>query len=156
MTDFSFDYEDENGTPVANGVYPNKRPRSSMSPAIVFDRDGEVELVTVSSGGSHIIGYTAQSIMNVLDFGLDPQEAINVPHYMNRNGRTDLMILVPGITLDYEAQALADALIARGDPVGVIAQESGLSIIQVVETGSADPEKVTGKDTIQSERRGGG
>jgi len=144
LTDFSFSFEDDDGTPIANRVQPNKRPRSSMSPTIVLDGDGKVELVTGSPGGSRIIGYTAQSIMNVFDFDLDPQEAINVPHYMNRNGRTDLEIPIPGVTEDYDADALAAALIARGhsDPtvppeqrtVGIIEQTSGLSIIQMVET----------------------
>jgi gamma-glutamyltranspeptidase / glutathione hydrolase len=131
LTDFSFSSVDAGGVPIANRVQANKRPRSSMSPTIVFDSDGNVELVTGSPGGSRIIGYTAQSIMNVIDFGLDPQEAINVPHYMNRNGRTDLETPVPGITLDYDAEALADALKTRGHTVGIIAQDSGLSIIQV-------------------------
>ncbi len=139
LTDFSFAFEDEEGTPIANRVQPNKRPRSSMSPTIVFDPKGRVELVTGSPGGSRIIGYTAQSIMNILDFGLDPQEAINVPHYMNRNGRTDLEEPIPGVTLDYDAEALASELIERGHsgpevsdpPVGIITQTSGLSIIQV-------------------------
>ncbi len=143
LTDFSFAFEDADGTLIANRVQPNKRPRSSMSPTIVFDRHGKVELVTGSPGGSRIIGYTAQSIMNSIDFGLDPQEAINVPHFMNRNGRTDLEEPIPGITLDYDAEALAAALVARGhsDPtvppeersVGIITQTSGLSIIQVGE-----------------------
>ncbi len=131
LTDFSFASVDAGGVPIANRVQANKRPRSSMSPTIVFDNDGNVELVTGSPGGSRIIGYTAQSIMNVIDFGLDPQEAINVPHYMNRNGRTDLETPVPGITLVYDAEALADALKTRGHTVGIITQDSGLSFIQV-------------------------
>jgi gamma-glutamyltranspeptidase/glutathione hydrolase len=140
LTDFSFSPIGPGGQPVANRVEANKRPRSSMSPTIVFDADGRVELVTGSPGGSRIIGYTAQSVMNVIDFGLDPQETINVPHYMNRNGRTDIERPIPGITLDYDADALAAELVARGhsnpaDPgqVGIISQTSGLSIIQIVE-----------------------
>ena len=132
LTDFSFAFEDAEGNPIANRVQPNKRPRSSMSPSIVLNGDGEVELVAGSPGGSRIIGYTAQSIMNVLDFGLDPQEAINVPHYMNRNGRTDIEIPIPGVTLDYDAEALKSELEERGHSVGIIAQESGLSNIQVI------------------------
>ena len=131
LTDFSFAPVDSDGTPIANRVQPNKRPRSSMSPTIVFDGRGRVKLVTGSPGGSRIIGYTAQSVMNVLDFGLDPQEAINVPHFMNRNGSTDIETPIPGITLDYDADALSDALIARGHPVNIRSQTSGLSIIQV-------------------------
>ncbi len=141
LTDFSFAATDGDGTPIANRVQPGKRPRSSMSPTIVLNAEDKVELVTGSPGGSRIIGYTAQSIVNIIDFGLDPQEAINVPHYMNRNGRTDLEEPIPGITLEYDAEALRDALIARGhsDPeapieerdVGIITQTSGLSIIQI-------------------------
>ena len=137
LTDFAFDP----GTaeePTANRVQPNKRPRSSMSPTIVLDEDGNVELVTGSPGGSRIIGYTAQSVMNHIDFELDPQESINTPHYMNRNGRTDIEAPLPGITLDYDAEALAIELVEQyghsgpeRPEVGVITQTSGLSIIEV-------------------------
>jgi gamma-glutamyltranspeptidase/glutathione hydrolase len=141
LTDFSFAATDSTGVPIANRVQGNKRPRSSMSPTIVFDEQGRVEIVTGSPGGSRIIGYTAQSIVNMIDFDLDPQQAINVPHYMNRNGRTDIEAPIPGITLNYDAEALAAALKARGHSnpdvpleqrsVGIIAQTSGLSIIQI-------------------------
>jgi gamma-glutamyltranspeptidase/glutathione hydrolase len=151
LTDFSFAFEDSEGMPIANRVEANKRPRSSMSPTIVFDDKGKVKLVTGSPGGSRIIGYTAQSIMNVLEFGLDPQEAINVPHYMNRNGRTDLEEPIPRVTLNYDAEALAAELIGRGhsDPtvpeddreVGIITQTSGLSIIQIVKSYRDRPRK---------------
>jgi gamma-glutamyltranspeptidase/glutathione hydrolase len=80
----------------------------------------------------------------MIDFDLDPQEAINVPHYMNRNfgsSRTDLEQPIPGITWDYDAEALAVELRERGHSnpsaafedreVGIIAQTSGLSIIKV-------------------------
>ena len=131
LTDFSFLPEDAEGMKIANRVEPEKRPRSSMSPTIVFDAEGDVSLVLGSPGGSRIIGYTAQSIVNVIDFGLDPQEAINIPHYMNRNGRTDLERPIPGVTVDYDARALAAALRDRGHPVGIVTQTSGLGIIQV-------------------------
>lgn len=131
LTDFSFAATDSSGLPIANRVQANKRPRSSMSPTIVFDEDGQVEIVTGSPGGSRIIGYTAQSIVNIVDFGLDPQQAINVPHYMNRNGSTDIETPIPGITLDYDADALADALRERDHSVNIRTQTSGLSIIQV-------------------------
>ena len=140
LTDFSFDPVDDNGVPVANRVQPNKRPRSSMSPTIVFDKRGEVEYVTGSPGGSRIIGYTAQSIVNMIDFKRDPQAAINIPHYMNRNGTTDLEEPIPGVTWMYNAEQLAIGLrrIGHSDPtaafadrrVNVRTQTSGLSIIQ--------------------------
>ena len=132
LTDFSFRAEAPDGTKIANRVESGKRPRSSMSPTIVFDADGQVFLVTGSPGGSRIIGYTAQSIMNVIDFDLDPQQAIQVPHFMNRNTRnSDLEVPIPGVTLDYDIAALAAALEARGHNVGQIAQTSGLSVIRV-------------------------
>jgi gamma-glutamyltranspeptidase/glutathione hydrolase len=141
LTDFAFTPV-SNELPVANRVQGNKRPRSSMSPTIVFDDKGRVEYVTGSPGGSRIIGYTAQSIMNMIDFGLDPQEAINVPHYMNRNGRTDVESPIEGVTQNYDAENLAARLkmLGHSDPqadladrqVGVIAQTSGLSIIQIL------------------------
>ena len=104
-------------------------------PSLLLDASGDVELVTGSPGGSSIIGYTAQSIINVLDFGLDPQEAINVPHHQNRNGSTNLEEPIPGVTLDYDVDALAAALEARGHPVSIGALTSGLSVIQVTSKG---------------------
>ncbi|MEM7274029.1 MAG: gamma-glutamyltransferase family protein [Actinomycetota bacterium] len=131
LTDFSFSPTTDDGTPIANRVQPNKRPRSSMSPTIVFDGNGDVELVTGSPGGSRIIGYTAQSIINVIDLGLTPQQAIDVPHFGNRNGTTELETPIPGVTLDYDTAALQAALEARGHPVNVRSMTSGLSMILV-------------------------
>ena len=133
LTDFSFSPADEDGVPVANRVQPGKRPRSSMSPTIVFNEDGEVELVTGSPGGSRIIGYTAQSIINVLDFGMDPQQAINAPHYTNRNSSyTQIEEPIAGVTVGYDAEALANDLRDEFsyDDVRVDTLTSGLSIIQ--------------------------
>ena len=106
-----------------------------MSPTIVLDGNGQVELVTGSPGGSSIIGYTAQSIVNVVDFGLDAQQAVNIPHHQNRNGSTSLEAPIPGVTIDYDVEALAAALEARSHPVSVGALTSGLSVIQVTGTG---------------------
>ncbi len=134
LTDFSFAPFTAEGVPIANRVQPGKRPRSSMSPTIVR-QGGEVVLVTGSPGGSSIIGYTAQSIVNVLDFGLDAQEAVNVPHHQNRNGSTNLEAPIPGVTDDYDVEALRAALEARGHPVSVGTLTSGLSVIQVTDDG---------------------
>jgi gamma-glutamyltranspeptidase/glutathione hydrolase len=141
LTDFARDPFDGNGVPVANRVEANKRPRSSMSPAIVFDADGNVEIVTGSPGGSSIIGYTAQSVMNIVDFGLDPQEAINMPHYQNRNGSTSIEMPIPGITLDYDSAALEAALEALDHNVNVTTMTSGLSVIQVIQDKSKKSKK---------------
>lgn len=136
LTDFSFRPADSEGNPIANRVAGGKRPRSSMSPSIVFDESDEVEIVTGSPGGSRIIGYTAQSIMNMIDFGLDPQQAINSPHYGNRNGSTELEAEIPGVTGPGDAKTLRVGLEALGHPIssnGTLT--SGLSIIHVTDDG---------------------
>ena len=127
----SFRPTDSEGTPIANRVQPNKRPRSSMSPTIVFDANGDVELVTGSPGGSRIIGYTAQTVVNHIDYGLDPQLSVATPHYQNRNGSTDIELPIPGVTLDYDSAALEAALEARGHSVNVRSLTSGLGVIHV-------------------------
>jgi gamma-glutamyltranspeptidase/glutathione hydrolase len=63
-----------------NAVAPGKRPLSSMTPTIVA-RDGEVEMVTGSPGGPRIISTTLLSILNVVDYGMDVQEAVSAPRF---------------------------------------------------------------------------
>lgn len=71
--------------------------------------------------------------MNMVDFGLDPQEAINIPHFMNRNtGTTDLEPPIPAVTIDFDVAALEAALDARGYDARELVQTCGLSIIQVI------------------------
>jgi gamma-glutamyltranspeptidase/glutathione hydrolase len=62
----------------ANAIAPGKRPLSSMSPTIVL-RDGRVFLVLGSPGGSRIITITLQVILNMIDHGMAPQEAVDAP-----------------------------------------------------------------------------
>lgn len=78
------------GQPVANAPAPGKRPRSSMSPTIVFNPDGSLRLLIGSPGGSRIITYVTKTIIGVLDHGLSVQAAIDLPHHANRNGPTEL------------------------------------------------------------------
>ncbi|MEE9272173.1 MAG: gamma-glutamyltransferase [Robiginitomaculum sp.] len=86
LTDFSFAPRDASGNPVANRVQAGKRPRSSMAPHIIFDKDGNFSFATGSPGGSSIIAYTAKTIIGIIDWGLSPQEAINLPNFIARNG----------------------------------------------------------------------
>jgi gamma-glutamyltranspeptidase/glutathione hydrolase len=145
ITDFSFAATDGAGTPIANRVQPKKRPRSSMSPTVVLNEGGKPAYLTGSPGGSRIIGYTAQSLVSMLDFGFDPQQAANTPHYQNRNGDTEIEVPQDGITSDYDFEALGTALEARGHEVVERSGEgSGLSIIQVTTDGflgGADPRR---------------
>ncbi|MBW8831809.1 MAG: gamma-glutamyltransferase family protein [Burkholderiales bacterium] len=141
LTDFSF-VPSENGVPVANRVQGGKRPRSSMSPILVFDRaTGQLVMSLGSPGGSAIINYTAKVLFATLDWKLDVQQAISLPNFGSRNGPTELE--------DGRASpALVDALKARGHEVRLITQTSGLQGIQRVVKdgqpgwfGGADPRR---------------
>ena len=123
LTDFSFAPGD-GGRPVANRVEAGKRPRSSMAPTIVFDRGGDPLLLVGSPGGSQIIGFVAQALVGVLDWGLTPQQAVAAGHVLNRNGPTEL-------EAGTEAAALEAALTARGQKVQVKQLNSGLHAIQI-------------------------
>jgi gamma-glutamyltranspeptidase/glutathione hydrolase len=76
LTDFNF-YPGPAIAPAANAVAGGKRPRSSMTPTIIFDRAGQPAFVTGSPGGSSIIGTTTQSVVALIDFGLDPSRRPN-------------------------------------------------------------------------------
>lgn len=89
LTDFSF-VSDKKGKLIANRIQPGKRPRSSMAPMMVFDQNHKLILVIGSPGGSRIIDYVAKTILAVLDWKMDIQKAIDSPHYINRNGPTEL------------------------------------------------------------------
>ena len=79
------------GLPVANRVAPGKRPRSSMSPLLVFDKhSGELEMSLGSPGGSAIINYVGKTLLGTQDWGLNLQQAINLPNFGSRNGPTEL------------------------------------------------------------------
>jgi gamma-glutamyltranspeptidase/glutathione hydrolase len=134
LTDFSF-RSHQNGVPIANRVEPGKRPRSSMAPTIVL-RDGKPALVLGSPGGSRIIGYVATSIIAILDWGMDVQQAVALPHLINRFGEYDL-------EAGTEAEALAAPLEALGYAVNIRALNSGLHAISIgdVLLGGADPRR---------------
>ena len=89
MTDFSFQ-PSIRGRPIANRIAPGKRPRSSMSPTLVFDRGGKLVLTVGSPGGSRIIGYVVKALVAVLDWKLDLAAAFALPNHVNRNGPIDL------------------------------------------------------------------
>ena len=91
LTDFSFAPKSADGMPIANRVEPGKRPRSSMAPTLVFDKaTGQLVASAGSPGGALIIHYTAKTLYGVLNWGLTPQEAINLPNFGSTNGPTGL------------------------------------------------------------------
>ncbi len=132
LTDFALNPV-ENGQPVANRVEPGKRPRSSMAPTIVF-KDGQLYAVVGSPGGSAIINYVAKTLVGLLDWGLDPQQAVDLPNFGSRNGPTEL-------EKGTEAEAWAAVLEAKAHPVRAIEMTSGIQAILVTPnglTGGAD------------------
>ncbi len=89
LTDFAFEPE-QHGRPVANRAEPGKRPLSSMAPTLVQDADGRLRLVIGSPGGTRIINYVAQAIVEVLDFGSDIETAVSAPHFVAQGERLEL------------------------------------------------------------------
>ncbi|MCL4763537.1 MAG: gamma-glutamyltransferase, partial [Burkholderiales bacterium] len=81
LTDFSFVPAGADGAPAANRVEPGKRPRSSMTPVVVLDARGDLEAVLGSPGGSAIIAYVAKTIVGLVDWRLDVQQAIDLPNF---------------------------------------------------------------------------
>lgn len=90
LTDFSFKPVDDSGKAVANKVASSKRPRSSMSPTIVLDQDGEFLMASGSPGGNSIIAYTAKTLVGVLEWGLSPQQAVDLPNMVARRGKVKI------------------------------------------------------------------
>ncbi|MDY0870732.1 gamma-glutamyltransferase [Dongia rigui] len=137
LTDFAFAPAAQ-GRAAANRAEPGKRPRSSMSPTLVFDRkSGTLRAVLGSPGGANIIGYVTQSIVNLVDWRRDPLAAIAAPHFLNRNGPT---VLEEARGLD----ALQTALMARGHKVKVQELNSGANVIVLDGTGllgASDPRR---------------
>ena len=122
LTDFAFEARDEAGRLSPNAVAPGKRPRSSMSPAIVLDPDGAFLMATGSPGGNSIIAYTAKTLVGVLDWGLDPQAAANLPNVVARG---DVVRIEDGFSPD-----LLAGLRARGFEIeGGRGEISGIHII---------------------------
>ena len=119
LTDFSFAPSDA-GKPIANRVQPGKRPRSSMAPTLVFDRASGELLATVGSpGGSQIIGYVARTLVSLLDWDIDIQQAISMPNFGSRNGPTE-------VEQGRVSHSLIEGLQARGHEVREIPMTSGL------------------------------
>lgn len=84
LTDFSF--EPIRGDKlVANRIEKGKRPLSSMSPIMVFDKNNNLKLVIGSPGGPRIISYIVNVIISVFDWNFTLQQAINAPHYVSLN-----------------------------------------------------------------------
>jgi gamma-glutamyltranspeptidase/glutathione hydrolase len=138
LTDFSFAPADAQGRPIANRVQAGKRPRSSMSPTLVFDKaTGQLVMTAGSPGGALIIHFTAKTLVGTLGWGLNAQQAINLPNFGSNNGPT--LLEEKRFT-----PATVQALRARGAEVREQAMTSGLQAITRVPGGwfgGADPRR---------------
>ena len=138
LSDFSFAPTDASGLPVANRVQPGKRPRSSMAPTLVFDKaTGQLVMTTGSPGGAVIIHFTAKTLYGVLNWGLNIQQAIDLPNFGSLNGPT---LLEAGRFPPETVEALR----ARGHEVREQDMTSGLQGIQRTANGffgGADPRR---------------
>ncbi|MBA4263850.1 MAG: gamma-glutamyltransferase [Comamonadaceae bacterium] len=142
LTDFSFTPRSAEGLPVANRVEPGKRPRSSMSPTLVFDRNtGELLTSAGSPGGAFIIHFTAKTLHGMFQWGLTPQAAIDLPNFGTLGGPMML-------EADRFPPATVEALKQRGHEVREAPLPSGLQAIQRGEDkgqkvwrGGADPRR---------------
>ena len=106
LTDFSFE-PDKDGCPVANRVEGGKRPRSSMSPTIVYAPDGKPIIAVGAAGGSTIPAQVIKAIIGMVDFHLSPQQAIALP-----------MIYAPGDTVFVESGTFLETMIPQLQALG--------------------------------------
>ena len=138
LTDFAFDEADASGRPLANRIQPGKRPRSAMAPTLVFGPDGRLEAVVGSPGGSVIIQYVTKTLLGLIDWRLDPQQAVDLPNYGALASATTLLERGTAV------EALAPALRALGHRVVITDLNSGLHAIARDRegwAGGADPRR---------------
>ena len=123
LTDFDY-VPTAAGRPVANRAEGGKRPLSSMAPTMLLDERGRLRLIVGSPGGTRIIGFVAQSIVNVADWELDVQQAVSAPHFLAEEGPIELEEGTP-------LAAHEEALEALGHNVALNGMNSGLHAIAV-------------------------
>ena len=122
MTDFSFYPKDKEGNLIANRPEGQKKPRSSMSPTLVFDSEGDLRMILGSPGGSQIICYVAASLVRMIDLNISPENITEQPNICNRGFRSDIE---EGIIGD----ALAKELEEIGHKIKRKSMTSGIHII---------------------------
>ena len=138
LTDFSFSPTDPDGAPAANAVAPGKRPRSSMSPVIVFDAKGQFVAALGSPGGPSILAYNLKSLVAILDWKMTPQAALALPNLVAHGP-------VFAAETDKFSPALVQGLAARGIRLqGGYNEQSGLHAVVATKggyIGAADPRR---------------
>ena len=145
LTDFTFAPE-KDGAPVANRVAPGKRPLSSMSPTIVFDRDGRAVLALGSAGGKRIIMHVTKTLIGIIDFGLPLDQAIALPNIYFGDGGLE-------VEQNTMLSAMADGLGTFGQkvrPVDLGSKVNGAQLVGNSWTGASDPRSEGTSSTIDA------
>jgi len=125
MTDFAREASAD-GITVANAIAPGRRPRSSMSPTMVFDADGKLLMITGSAGGNSIPAYVAKTIVGVLDWEMSAQDAVDFPNIVARGDTVRVEVSADA------GKTIAKDLAARGyNVVERDGENSGLHVIVV-------------------------
>jgi gamma-glutamyltranspeptidase/glutathione hydrolase len=138
LTDFNFQPRDPDGRAAANAVAPGKRPRSSMSPLIVLDRQGRFVAALGSPGGTSILAYNAKAMIGAFDWELPLQAAVSLPNLVARGNTwsAETNLFAPGVV---------EGLRARGAVIGEPRSEnSGLHGVRRTPRGlegAADPRR---------------
>ncbi|MEX1664388.1 gamma-glutamyltransferase [Zhongshania arctica] len=136
LTDFSFTPENADGSKIANRIQAGKRPRSSMSPMIVF-KDDKPLLAIGSPGGARIIDYVAASLYRILAEDEDIAHAISAGHVIAMGDTTEL-------ETGRFSEEVKNELQLRGHQFTERDQTSGLHGIVIKESGlegAADPRR---------------
>ncbi len=134
LTDFSYQDVAEKRT-VANRVEGGKRPRSSMSPTLVFNADGKFEMALGSPLGAAIVGLVVKTLVGMIDFQLSPADAAAAPGALFTGN---------GVTIEEGLEPIKPALEALGHQVRVGEFASGIHVIRVTKdglVGGADPRR---------------
>jgi len=147
LTDFSAEPAGPDGVPVPNRVEPGKRPRSTMAPTLIFEKSGAGRgplFATVGSpGGSVIIQFVVKTVVGLMDWGMDPQQAVGMVDFGAANTpKTNVGGEHPNI--DGDNDPLVQGLRKLGHQVDLADQSSGLSAIVRGSpgwTGGADPRR---------------
>jgi gamma-glutamyltranspeptidase/glutathione hydrolase len=130
LTDFTFEPTTE-GRRTANAPEAGKRPMSSMTPTIIFDRQGRILAVLGSPGGARIIPYVTKTVMGLIDWNLSMANAVALPNATGRGAPTE-------VEQTRTPDAAIEALRALGHDVKVTDYgigPSGLNSIRVTKDG---------------------
>lgn len=151
LTDFSAEPVGPDGAPVANRVAPGKRPRSTMAPTLVFDKSGAdrgpLYATLGSPGGAVIIQFVVKTVVGMVDWGMDPQQAVGMVDFGAANSpKTNVGGEHPNVdTADNgDNDPLVQGLRRLGHQVDLADQSSGLSAIARAApgwSGGADPRR---------------